>query len=211
MSETTSAAPRGILFILSGPSGVGKDTVLRQALPRLGDIRRSISVTTRDPRPGEEHGKDYFFINQAEFFKLMERGELLEHAAVHAKLYGTPRSWVLEQLHQGTDVVLEIDVQGAVQVKKAYPDAILVFIAPPSWTELARRLRARQTEDEETIRRRLFNARAELARIHQYEYLIVNDEIEETADRLCSVVNAERLRPFRQNISALLAEALGDA
>lgn len=205
-SADATSSLRGILFILSGPSGVGKDTVLRHALPRLGNIRTSISMTTRAPRPDEKDGVDYFFISTDEFVRMLEREDLLEHAAVHGHLYGTPRSWVLDQLRAGTDVVLEIDVQGAIQVKKSFPQAILIFLAPPSWSELARRLRGRNTEDEAAIRRRLDNARQELARVDQYEYLIINDRVPDASKRFQSIVLAERCRPFRQDIHALLAE-----
>lgn len=199
---------RGILFILSGPSGVGKDTVLRQVLPRLGQIRTSVSITTRAQRPGEEPGVDYIFVSSDEFAQLLEKGELLEHAAVHGHFYGTPRAWVMEQLRAGTDVVLEIDVQGAIQVKSLFPQAILIFLAPPSWQELSRRLHGRKTEDEATIHRRLQNARQELARVHQYEYLIINDRLRDAADRLRAIIIAERSRPWRQDIDTLLAEEL---
>lgn len=197
---------RGILFILSGPSGVGKDTMLRKVLAQLDHIRTSVSVTTRAPRPGEVDGRDYFFVQQERFLDMIEQGELLEHAVVHLHLYGTPRQWVMDQLRAGTDVVLEIDVQGAVQVKAQFPQAILVFLAPPSWDELSRRLHGRKTEDETTIRRRLENARKELARVDQYEYLIVNDKLDEAVDRLRAVVMAERCRPWRQDIEALLED-----
>ena len=201
----------GILFILSGPSGVGKDTVLQCVLPRLDRIRTSISVTTRDPRPEETDGIDYFFISSDAFATMLERGDLLEHAAVYGHFYGTPRVWVLEQLHAGIDVVLEIDVQGALQVKKQFPQAILIFLAPPSWNELARRLRGRQTEDEDSIRRRLQSAREELARVEQYEYLIVNGEVDDAANRLHAIVLAERSRPWRQDIATLAEEENGHA
>ncbi|HEX2951121.1 MAG TPA: guanylate kinase [Armatimonadota bacterium] len=195
---------RGILFILSGPSGVGKDTILRQAMSQLTGLRTSISVTTRSPRPGEINGEDYIFVTADEFALMMERGDLLEHAAVHGNFYGTPKSWVMEQLQAGTDVVLEIDVQGAIQIKSLFPHAILVFLAPPSWEELAHRLRGRNTEDEVTIQRRLRNARQEIARVDQYEYLIINDRMADAIDRLRAVVLAERSRPWRQNIARLL-------
>lgn len=216
-----AAAPtRGILFILSGPSGVGKDTVLRHALPKLGTIRTSISVTTRPPRPGEQDGVDYFFIPADEFALMLERGEFLEHAGVHGYFYGTPRKWVEDELRTGMDVVLEIDVQGAIQVRSLFPQAILIFLAPPSWTELSRRLikrldhdrklardiGARQAEDEATIRRRLHNARAELAKVDQYEYLIINDKLPDATNEFCSIVTAERCRPWRKPITELLAE-----
>ena len=211
MNEFSAAAiAPGILFILSGPSGVGKDTVLRHALPRLGRIRTSVSVTTRPPREQEREGSDYFFVSTDEFVRMLERGDLLEHAAVHGYLYGTPRAWVLDQLRAGNDVLLEIDVQGAIQVKAAVPEAILIFLAPPSWKELARRLRTRQTENEADISRRLENARQELARVEHYEYLIINDQVTRAAAMLQAVVTAERLHSFRQDISGLLAEAMND-
>jgi guanylate kinase len=172
---------------------VGKDTVLRLAIPRLPNFRTSISVTTRDPRPGEMHGREYFFLAPADFATMLEQGELLEHAAVHGHFYGTPRQWVSQQLQAGIDVVLEIDVQGAMQVKAQWPQAVLIFIAPPSWAELSRRLRGRNTEDEATVRHRLQNARAELARGEQYEYLIINDKLEDAVDRLCAIVLADNI------------------
>lgn len=216
----SAAFTRGILFILSGPSGVGKDTILRHALPKLGTIRTSISVTTRPPRPGEVHGVDYFFVAPDEFAVMLERNEFLEHAGVHGYFYGTPRKWVEEELRTGMDVVLEIDVQGAVQVRRLFPQAILIFLAPPSWRELTRRLLrrldhdrklahdigARQAEDEATIRRRLMNARDELSRVNQYEYLIINDKLPEATDQFCAIVTAERCRPWRQDIDKLLEE-----
>lgn len=201
---------RGILFILSGPSGVGKDTVLRRALPRLGPLRASISATTRPPRPGEADGVDYFFHTPAEFDALLAADALLEHAEVHGHRYGTPRAWVLAQLRAGADVLLEIDVQGALQVKARLPQAVLVFLAPPSWDELARRLRGRKTEDEASIARRLRNARDELARAGGYDYLIVNDRLAAAAARLRAIVLAERARPWRQDLAALLREEEAD-
>jgi len=206
----TDGCPCGILFILSGPSGVGKDSVLRRALPRLGSIRTSISVTTRAPRPTERDGVDYIFVAPEAFRTMQQHDQLLEYADVHNHCYGTPREWVFTQLQAGTDVVLEIDVQGAVQVRAHFPDAILIFLAPPNWSELARRLRKRGTEDEATIRRRLDNARHELARVHDYEYLIINDDINEATDRLCAVVLAERARPWRQNLRHLLSEEISN-
>ena len=194
---TSDVRGHGILFVLSGPSGVGKDTVLRRALPKLGRIRTSISATTRAPRPREAFGVDYFFVTREEFLALQAKGDLLEHALVHDHMYGTPRSWVLDQLQQGIDVVLAIDVQGALQVRKLFPEAVLVFIAPPSWDELSRRLRGRATEDEATVQRRLENARQELSRADEYNYLIVNDNLHEATERLRAVVLAERSRPWR--------------
>lgn len=200
----------GMLFILSGPSGVGKNTVLRHALPHLGDICASISVTTRPPRRAEIAGKDYFFVTAERFAEMMEKDDLLEHAAVHGHFYGTPRGWMMEQLNAGTDVVLEIDVQGALQVKSIFPQAILIFLAPPSWQELANRLRRRATEDSHTITRRLQAARAELARVENYQYLIINDHLRDAVQKLQAIIEAERCRPERQNITLLLNEEITD-
>lgn len=211
-SHTTADAHlRGILFVLSGPSGVGKDTVLRKALPHLGGIRTSISATTRPPRPNERHGVDYFFVTPEEFARLRDEHALLEHAEVHGHCYGTQRAWVIEQLAAGTDVVLEIDVQGAMQVRAQFPHVILIFLAPPSLHELARRLRARQTEDEATVRRRLQAARDELAQVDKYDYLVVNDRLALAVERIEAVVTAERLRPCRQDVHNLLEEEIADA
>lgn len=201
---------RGILFVLSGPSGVGKDTVLRHAMSRLGPIRTSVSVTTRPPRPDEIDGTDYFFVSVAEYQRMLEARELLEHAEVHGHFYGTPRTWVLDHLRAGTDVVLEIDVQGAMQVKAAFPEVVLLFLGPPSWQELARRLRARGTDDEESIRRRLRNAHHEMQQINRYDYLIINDQLAYATDRFQAIVLAERCRPARQEITHLLAEGSYD-
>lgn len=213
MSANQSTAvekAQGMLFILSGPSGVGKDTVLRRALPQLGDICSSISVTTRPPRGAEVEGRDYFFINAERFAEMLEKDDLLEHAAVHGHFYGTPRGWMMEQLNAGTDVVLEIDVQGALQVKSIFPQAILIFLAPPSWQELANRLRHRATEDSHTITRRLQAARTELARVENYQYLIINDNLQEAVQKLQAIIEAERCRPERHNIATLLNEEITD-
>ena len=211
ISQLTSVEkPKGMLFILSGPSGVGKDTILRHALPHLGAICSSISVTTRPPRRAEIDGRDYFFVSAARFAEMLEEDDLLEHAEVHGHSYGTPRSWVLEQLRAGTDIVLEIDVQGALQVKSLFPQAILIFLAPPSWQELAHRLQRRATEDAKSIYCRLQAARSELARVNNYQYLIINDRLHEAVQRLRAIIEAERCRPERQNIAALLNEEITD-
>jgi guanylate kinase len=200
------AAPRGTLFIVSGPSGVGKGSILKAALPQLGAIRMSVSVTTRPPRPGEIHEQDYIFLSDQAFDTLRTQQDLLEHATVHGHSYGTPRSWVLQQLATGMDVVLEIDVQGALQVKALCPDAVLIFIAPPSWRELTRRLRGRDTEDEATITRRLTNAHQELSRVAEYEYVIINATLATAIAHFLAIVIAERCRPWRQPLKTMLPE-----
>jgi guanylate kinase len=201
------APARGTLFILSGPSGVGKNTVLRQAISRLGHIEVSVSVTTRSPRPGEINGQDYHFIAHAEFEAMLARGDFLEHAPVHTDNYGTPRKPVEAWLAAGTDVVLEIDVQGAMQVRHIYPDLVLVFLAPPTWAALEERLRGRNSgETEAKIQRRLVNARQEMQRIYEYHYVIINDRLAEAVDRFAAIVTAERCRPTRQDLRGLLED-----
>jgi guanylate kinase len=183
---------RGILFVLSGPAGVGKDTLLRRALRDLSGIRTSISVTTRQPRPREVDGVDYHFITPEEYQRLVATDALLEHAEVHGHGYGTPADWVEAQLTAGMDVVLEIDVQGAERIRALRPATVLVFIAPPSMEELERRLRGRATEDEATIQRRLANARGEMAAIPRYDYVIVNDNLDEAVARFQATIEHVR-------------------
>lgn len=186
---------RGRLFVLSGPSGVGKDALLDTYAKLSPDgLIRSVSMTTRAPRVGEVSGVDYHFATPEEFERLAGSGELLEWAQVHGNFYGTPRKWVEAELVAGRDVVLKIDVQGGLAVKQRAPEAILVFVAPPSAAELERRLRGRQSEGEADLRRRLENARAEILTISQYNYLIVNEVLERAARELGAIVLAERCR-----------------
>jgi guanylate kinase len=174
----------GNLFVVSGPSGVGKGTLVALATQRLGSIWLSVSATTRAPRDGELDGVQYFFLSDEEFDELIAVDGLLEWATVHGERYGTIRKEVMQRLDQGTDVILEIDPQGAFQVKEKLPQATLIFIAPPSLAALEQRLRGRGTEDETSIRRRLSNARAELEYRDRYQVIIVNDELEVAADEL---------------------------
>ncbi|HIE08933.1 MAG TPA: guanylate kinase [Armatimonadetes bacterium] len=189
---------KGMILVISGPSGVGKGTLRERLLKRFPSMRRSISVTTRRPRPGEVHGRDYFFVSREEFQRMIGEGKFLEWAWVFDELYGTPAGWVEEQLSSGVDVLLEIDVQGAFQVKEKKPDAVLVFIAPPSWEELERRLRKRHTEDEEEVRRRLKVARREVEMAPRYDYVVVNDDLDQAAYELECIVVAEKCRAFRR-------------
>ena len=188
---------RGDLFIVSAPSGAGKTTLLKRLFEEVDGLVFSVSHTTRAPRPGEVHGRDYYFVAEAEFEAMLERGEFLEWAEVHGNFYGTSRGAVEDALRRGLDVVLEIDVQGARQVKEAFPQAVLVFIMPPSLEELERRLSSRGTEGEESLRLRLENARAEIRQARWYEYIIVNDVLEKAARVLASVVLARRARAER--------------
>jgi guanylate kinase len=176
------------LTVLSGPSGVGKGSVVQAVRRRYPDIWVSVSATTRSPRPGEQHGVDYFFVDEAEFRRMQEVDELLESASYAGNWYGTPRGAVLERLESGTPALLEIELQGARQVRRSMPDARLVFLTPPSWQELERRLTSRATEPPDVVRRRLDVARAELAAEDEFDAVVINDEIEAAADRLVALM-----------------------
>jgi guanylate kinase len=174
--------------VLSGPSGVGKSTVVAHLRDAHPEVWLSVSVTTRPPRPGERHGVHYFFTDDGGFDQLVADGELLEWAAFAGYRYGTPRQPVLDSLAAGTPTLLEIDLQGARQVRDAMPDALLVFLAPPSWEELVRRLVGRGTEPEDVIERRLDAARIELAAEKEFDVTLVNSSVEEVCDRLVTLM-----------------------
>ncbi|MDW7773370.1 MAG: guanylate kinase [Desulfobulbaceae bacterium] len=189
---------RGILFVLSSPSGGGKTTILKQVMSGLPGLIFSVSHTTRQPRPGEQDGRDYHFVSPEAFqaIRAAEPSGFLEWAEVHGNLYGTSREEVAGRLAAGNDVILDIDVQGALQVQQS-TTPVSVFIAPPSLTELEARLRKRGTESEREIRVRLENAGKELSFSSKYEYLIINDQLEEAVDVLRSIIIAERCRRRR--------------
>lgn len=184
----------GRLFVVSGPSGVGKDAVLDRLPEQIGGIARSVSATTRLPRTAETDGVDYHFVSVAEFEAGIAKGKFLEYARYGENYYGTPLDRVTEQRCNGLDVILKIEVQGAQDVKRLVPDAVLVFIQPPSFDELERRLRGRATDSEEKIQCRLEIARAEMACIPHYDYLITNDDLDTAVDTLRAVLLAERCR-----------------
>lgn len=184
---------RGKLFVLSGPSGVGKSTIL-QLLSRRQDFYFSVSATTRQPRPGEEDGVHYHFHTPEEFRALIEEEALLEWAEYVGNYYGTPAKYVDEAIAAGRNVLLDIEVQGAGSVKKKRPDAVRIFIAPPSWEELERRLTERGTDSEEKIRERLSRAREEFAQAEDYDYIVINDEVEHAAAELEAIMVAEHCR-----------------
>ena len=186
----------GMLVIISGPSGSGKGTVVKRLDPAYG-YAVSISVTTRKPRSGEIHGRDYFFITEDEFVRLRTENELLEHFAYVGNYYGTPKFYVEEQIALGKVVVLEIEVNGALQVKEKFPEAVLVFLMPPTLIELQTRLVNRATEDAVTIEARLKRTLEEIPLIDQYDYLVINDKIDEAVANVNAIVAAERLRPHR--------------
>lgn len=181
---------KGNLFVLSGPSGAGKGTLVKRVLQRVPDVWVSVSATTRQPRPGEVDGRDYFFLDQPRFDELVSQGGFLEWAHVHGNSYGTLRSRVQDRIDHGSQVILEIDVQGAFQVKKAMPEAHLIFIEPPSLEELERRLRGRGTETEEVICNRMKTAEVELARKMEYDVQVVNDELERATEELVSYIGS---------------------
>ena len=189
----------GLLLVVSGPSAVGKDTVL-DALLRLPDqphpapIRKCVTTTTRPARMLEQDGVDYYFVSAAQFNALVAQDALLEYAEVHNNYYGTPRAYVAAERAAGTDVILKIDVQGGRAVKQKMPDAVLIFLQPPSLEELERRLRGRATENEEDIARRLLNARREMAQRPFYDYAVTNDTVEEAVDTIRAILRAEHCR-----------------
>jgi len=193
-------APRGFLFIVSSPSGGGKTTLIRRLLARPpGEpLRFSVSHTTRPQRSGETDGREYHFISAAEFEKMARHGDFLEHNEVHGNFYGTAKSEVLPRLSAGEDVILDIDVQGARDIRAALPEAISIFIVPSSAAELERRLRARGLDGDDAIRKRLINAAKEVEEAEDFQYVIVNDDLERAGLELESVVRAARLRPDRQ-------------
>ena len=192
------AAKRGTLVVLSGPSGTGKGTVCGVVRNHLGDaVRYSISATTRKPRTGEEHGREYFFFSKEEFEALRDQNGFLEWAQVYDNYYGTPRAFVEEVLASGKDCILEIDPQGALQVRKATDEAVLVFIAPPSLEELRNRLTGRGTESAQEVEKRLSCAESELAYRDKYDYIIVNDDVETAAAKMEAILLAEKCRSGR--------------
>lgn len=188
----------GNLFIISAPSGTGKTTILNRVLSDLQGVGFSVSHTTREPRPGEVDGKDYFFVNRAVFQTMQEQDDFLEHAEVHGNLYGTSKAVIDNLLQEGKDVILDIDVQGARQIRqKGVMQAVFIFIAPPSLADLEKRLTSRGTDSEPVITTRLQNARRELADMDMYDYIIVNDEIENGVEVLRSIIIAERSKAKR--------------
>lgn len=180
------------IFVLSGPTAVGKGTVEQELRARYPQVCLSVSATTRKPRPGEVHGVDYFFVSDPEFDDMIEAGGLLEWATVHGSdRYGTPRAWVEAQLAAGSTILLEVDLEGARQLRQSLPDATFVFLAPPSWEELQRRLAKRGTEDEAQQRRRLETARVELAAADEFSAIVINDNIGSAVAQLADIMGLD--------------------
>lgn len=195
---------RGLLVVLSGPSGSGKGTVLKQAMRSNPNIEVSVSVTTRAPREGEIDGVNYYFLTPEAFQNLLAEDGLLEWAEFCGNFYGTPREKIEQRLNEGKDVVLEIEVQGAMKVRAAFPDAVLVFNLPPSFEELKNRLTGRQTEPPEVVEKRLNTAVWEISQAENYGYVIVNDNVEDAANAFLSILSSEKCKTARNK--ALLAQ-----
>ena len=188
----------GQLFIVSAPSGAGKTTLVRLLLEKDAAISLSISTTTRAPRPGEQDGREYHFVSVPRFVERRDRGEFLEWAEVHGNYYGTSQRWIEEQLQAGRDVLVEIDWQGAQQVREVFPEAIGVFILPPSMDILKQRLAGRGTDSAEVIARRIAAAQAEIRHVDEFDYVIINDDLQKALAELVSVVGASRLEYDKQ-------------
>jgi guanylate kinase len=200
-STTRSGASMpGSLFIVCAPSGAGKTTLVDALLKGDADIRLSISFTTRAPRPGERDGVDYHFVTNARFESMIAAGDFLEHAEVHGNYYGTSRRWIEQEIAGDHDVLLEIDWQGAAQVRRIFPGLVGMFILPPSIAELRKRLQGRGKDAPETIERRIAGAREEISHVLEFEYIIVNDRFEQALEDIRSVVRAARVSRARQSI-----------
>lgn len=190
----------GSLFIVSAPSGTGKTSLVKALLQTGISLNLSISHTTRQPRPNEVNGQDYFFVSRDVFKQMLERGEFLENAEVYGNLYGTSRQWVKEALASNQDVLMEIDCQGAQQVRQVFPQAVSIFILPPSVALLETRLKQRGQDDPEIIARRLAAAREEVSQVSKFDYVIINDQLDEALKDICCIIRAERLKTVHQLI-----------
>jgi guanylate kinase len=188
---------RGFLLVLSGPSGTGKGTVSKALLNKRTDIVFSVSATTRRPRPGELNGENYYFVDEEKFCEMVNSKEFLEYAHVHSNYYGTPKEFVFDEIEKGEIVLLEIDVQGALQVKKNYKEAVFIFLLPPTMDELRNRIVKRGTETQEDINRRFENAFKELDFVGEYDFFVVNDKVEDAVKDIEAIIRSEKLRVKR--------------
>ncbi|SHI74943.1 guanylate kinase [Malonomonas rubra DSM 5091] len=198
----------GVLFVVSAPSGAGKTSLCRELIDRYPELRQSVSFTTRQPRSGEVEGKDYHFVEEDVFRQMVAENKLAEWAEVHGNCYGTSLNTLQTAAEQGVDLLLDIDFQGAAQLKQNYQHGVFVFILPPDFAELERRLRGRDTDSDEVIEKRLKNARREISEAGWYDYLVVNDDFQTALDQLSAIVQAERCRSQRnqQTLAKLTGE-----
>ena len=193
---------KGLLLVISAPSGGGKGTILKELFAQEENLRLSVSATTRQPRPGEENGKQYFFLSREEFETKIQTGQMLEYAEYVGNYYGTPREPVERWMDQGRDVVLEIEVKGGAQVKKLVPECVSIFILPPSMQVLEKRLRGRGTEEEAAIQQRLAKAREEIPHAKEYDYVVFNDRLEDAVSDLRAIIHGEKLK-FSRNTDSI--------
>lgn len=189
---------KGILIVISGFSGAGKGTLVRKLMEKYDEYALSVSMTTRAPRPGEKEGVEYFFTDKEHFEETIRQNGLIEYASYCGNYYGTPRAYVEKQLAEGKNVILEIEIQGALKIKSQFPESLLLFLTPPSGEELKRRLEGRKTESEEVIAKRLARAVEESEGVEAYDYIVVNDKLEECVEEVHSLVDAARRAPLRQ-------------
>lgn len=189
--------PKGFVLVISGPSGSGKGTVCKKLLERNKDLVFSVSATTRKPRKGEIDGVNYFFVDDEKFNEMISNNEFLEYANVHGNWYGTPIKFVTDEIEKGEIVILEIDVQGAIQIKEKYKEAVFIFLIPPSMNELKNRIVKRGTETKEDIELRLKNALNELKFVDKYDYIVINDEVDKAVNKIEAIIEAEKLRVAR--------------
>ncbi len=188
---------KGLLIVVSGFAGSGKGTLMKRLVEDYEGYALSVSMTTRKPRPGEVHGREYFFVSKEEFEQKIETGGLIEYASYVENYYGTPRDYVEEQMAAGKDVILEIEIQGALKVKERFPESVLIYVLPPSVKELYRRLKNRGTETEDVIRKRMSRAAEESGVIERYDYIVINDEVEGSVRRLHNLIEAAHDTPGR--------------
>ncbi len=194
---------KGLLLVVSGPSGAGKGTICKALLEKNEDIKLSVSATTRKPRNGEVHGVNYFFLEKEEFVTKRDNGEFLEHAQIYDNFYGTPKAAILECLDKGQDVILEIEMQGASQIKEVYPEGVFIFVLPPSLEELKNRIVGRATETQEEIDKRFSSAFAEINQIVNYDYFIFNKDVNTSVRELEKIINSEKNRVVRYKNSII--------
>ncbi|HCX61943.1 MULTISPECIES: guanylate kinase [Sedimentibacter] len=188
----------GLLVVISGPSGAGKGTICKRLREVMKDLKVSVSATTRQPRWGEIEGESYFFIDEEDFINRINNDEFLEYAKVYGNFYGTPKKEVFKQLEAGNDIILEIDIQGALQVKKNYPRGVFIFILPPSITELKNRIEGRGTDSKEVILERMKSVYEELNYAFEYDYVVLNDEVESAVEKIICIIKSEKNRAIRK-------------